>query len=964
MGVMSRRVVPVCGNLCCICPSLRARSRQPVKRYKTLLAEIFPKAQDAEPNDRKIGKLCDYASKNPLRIPKITENLEQRFYKDLRNEHIGSVKVVLAVYRKLLSSCKKQMPLIATSLLGITQTLLDQTQETEIQVLGCHVLVDFINSQVDTAYMLNLEGFIPKLCQLTQEVGTDDKVLCLRTAGLQALASLVSFMGKHSHVSANFDKIIVVTLENYMEHGTEPGNGDLNGRPFQLNSLEDSIKSSRNGMDIKQEPAALVDTSKSPSYWSRVCLHNMVELAKEATTMRRVLEPFFQIFDSEDNWSQNGLACSVLMYLQSMLEEAGESSHFLLSIMTKHLENKNIVKQPQKQINIIKVTTQLANTANQQVSVALTGALIDLVKHLRKCIQSSLEISNTASGTETLNADLQSSIEDCISQMSCKVGDVGPILDMMAVVLDNLPSSAIVARATMFSVYRVTQIIMSLPNMPYHEDAFPDALFHQLLLAMAHSDSETRVGANYCFSLVLVPSPSCPWLCRTLPTCINSLGSSSILPLLRARTRSLTIPDDSQDKTEALDSQSLTESSSFKSDVTKGSKDRTSLRLSGHQISLLLSSIWVQALSTENNPANLIAIAHTYNIVLTFAWPKTTDHMALIKCFQLAFSLRSISLDEERVPCRSSLFTLASYMLMFSARAADLPELIPVVKSSMADNKIDPHLKLLEDVRLQAIDAEACGAMDALESVEDDSAMSKRLCVTNPDDNQLKEIVISHLLSKFEYLSEDELDGIRKQLLQGFLPDDSYPLTTQVFMETPKPGTPPVRTDIIPLDEMLNPPLMEEPAFVEDIVDQSDGKASLSVNPLDILSVNELLDSVLETARQVASLPVSTTPLPYDQVRNQCEALVTGKQHKMSVIHSVKRRQKTQAIVVVDDIEEEISLPITVTNDSEDDPKPISNGLVRGSNHALLSSLQYGLQNSFRLPPASPYDKFLEAAGS
>jgi len=27
--------------------------------------------QEAELNDRKIGKLCDYASKNPLRIPKV-----------------------------------------------------------------------------------------------------------------------------------------------------------------------------------------------------------------------------------------------------------------------------------------------------------------------------------------------------------------------------------------------------------------------------------------------------------------------------------------------------------------------------------------------------------------------------------------------------------------------------------------------------------------------------------------------------------------------------------------------------------------------------------------------------------------------------------------------------------------------------------------------------------------------------
>ncbi|MCH88783.1 ARM repeat protein, partial [Trifolium medium] len=45
MGVMSRRVVPVCGNLCCVCPALRASSRHPVKRYKKLLADIFPRNQ-------------------------------------------------------------------------------------------------------------------------------------------------------------------------------------------------------------------------------------------------------------------------------------------------------------------------------------------------------------------------------------------------------------------------------------------------------------------------------------------------------------------------------------------------------------------------------------------------------------------------------------------------------------------------------------------------------------------------------------------------------------------------------------------------------------------------------------------------------------------------------------------------------------------------------------------------------
>ncbi|KAL5096932.1 hypothetical protein RYX36_001259 [Vicia faba] len=103
---------------------------------------------EAEPNNRKIGKLCDYASKNPLRIPKITDSLEKMCYKDLRNEVFGSVKVVFCVYRKLLSSCKEQMSLFAGSLLEIIRTLLEQTRIDEIRILGCNTLSDFIDCRV------------------------------------------------------------------------------------------------------------------------------------------------------------------------------------------------------------------------------------------------------------------------------------------------------------------------------------------------------------------------------------------------------------------------------------------------------------------------------------------------------------------------------------------------------------------------------------------------------------------------------------------------------------------------------------------------------------------------------------------------------------------------------------------------------------------------------------------------
>lgn len=46
--------------------------------------------------------------------------------------------------------------------------------------------------------MFNLEGLIPKLCQLAREVGKDDRKLSLRSAGLQALASMVFFTKRYT----------------------------------------------------------------------------------------------------------------------------------------------------------------------------------------------------------------------------------------------------------------------------------------------------------------------------------------------------------------------------------------------------------------------------------------------------------------------------------------------------------------------------------------------------------------------------------------------------------------------------------------------------------------------------------------------------------------------------------------------------------------------------------------------
>ncbi|RYR30373.1 hypothetical protein Ahy_B01g055150 isoform B [Arachis hypogaea] len=123
-------------------------------------------AKEAELNDRKIGKLCKYASKNPLRIPK-----------------------VILFFVTAMFNCI--MPLYASSLLAIIRTLLEQSRTDEIRILGCNTLVDFIECQTDGTYVFNLEGFILKLCQLAQEVGEDERALHLRSAGLQALSYMV-----------------------------------------------------------------------------------------------------------------------------------------------------------------------------------------------------------------------------------------------------------------------------------------------------------------------------------------------------------------------------------------------------------------------------------------------------------------------------------------------------------------------------------------------------------------------------------------------------------------------------------------------------------------------------------------------------------------------------------------------------------------------------------------------------
>lgn len=226
------------------------------------------------------------------------------------------------------------------------------------------------------------------------------------------------------------------------------------------------ITSWKSTVSDKGEIQLPVEDTKNPHFWSRICVHNMARLSREATTFRRVLESLFRHFDNNNSWSsQSTLALSVLLDMQMLMEYSGQNTNLMISILVKHLEHKSVLKQPEMQLCIVEVIAALAEQSRAQASAATIGAISDLVRHMKK----TLHVAVGSGDLEVIkwNDKLQKSVDDCIVQLSKKV--------------------------------------------------FPEALFHQLLLAMVHPDHETRVAAHRIFSVVLVPSSVSPFPHSTSP---------------------------------------------------------------------------------------------------------------------------------------------------------------------------------------------------------------------------------------------------------------------------------------------------------------------------------------------------------------------------------------------------------------------------------------------------------------
>lgn len=111
----------------------------------------------------------------------------------------------------------------------------------------------------------------------------------------------------------------------------------------------------------------------------------------------------------------------IRLMMQLSVDCAGQNTHFLLSILIKHLDHKSVLKQPEMQLDIIQVATALARLSKIQSSVAIVSAVSDVMRHLRKSIHNRLDEANLGDELIKWNGKFHEAVDECLRELSSKV---------------------------------------------------------------------------------------------------------------------------------------------------------------------------------------------------------------------------------------------------------------------------------------------------------------------------------------------------------------------------------------------------------------------------------------------------------------------------------------------------------------------------------------------------------------
>ncbi|GER48585.1 ARM repeat superfamily protein [Striga asiatica] len=955
MGIISRKIFPACESMCVCCPALRSRSRQPVKRYKKLLAEIFPKSPEGHSNERKVVKLCEYASKNPLRIPKIAKYLEERCYKELRNGNTRLVGVVAEAFNKLLCICKEQKAYFAANLLNVVTELLDESKQDAVLIIGCDTLTTFIHCQVDGTYTHNIENFVDKVCMFTRSTEDEQQKHVLRASSLRCLSAMVWFMAEFSHIFTEFEKIVHATLDNYE---TESQNEEEEERREAHHNWVDEVARSdgRGAPGVggefspthmlvrirpeRKDPSLLSrDEMETPKIWAQICVQRMVDLAKESTTMRRVLDPMFVYFDMKRQWATpQGLAPLIL---------AG---------VVRHLDHKNVVHDPQTKCHIIRTASCLARQVRLEMVISDMGFVSDLFRHLRKSFQATAESNSIGEQEWDLNADLRTCIETCLLETVKGIVDVRPLFDMMAITLEKLSPVRVVARAAIASLIILAHV-------------FPEALFIQLLKVMSHSDVEIRVGGHQIFCVLLIPSYAHAKSDAFKNPKLHSKNSSTfssitaLLEKLRIEVYGTNVKHANEERAEDEWKHGRSHKSSPNMHIISSIVDRTIgpsilketeqifLQCNEDQMAQLLSALWIEVNLPDNLPANIEAIAQSFCLALISCRLKNLNDTLILRFFQLPLSIRKIALDSNHGSSppayRRSLLVLSTAMMMFAAKLYHIAETCNLV-NLLVDSDVDPHIGISDDFQVYV---KSQSEVKDYGSASDNEEALLTLVNLRGKSQESDKVVLSLLVESLSTITKYESEDIAKQLMEGFVPDEVFMFGAQsiVDMDHFQRAAHSKGSQSFDGEFSANSLVEDDAMSISSVADITrfipKVPASPSPSMSHIVSIGQLLESALEVAGQVAGSSVSTSPLPYSAITNQCETFGTDSRKKLSnwLAHDNIPCPKTNGFMP----SSFSATGIEKTSCGE----PVV-GSVPSTNTWL----------ALRLPPASPYDNFLRAA--